>query len=56
MGRKKSNSKMEQILEDIRNSTPNFKLQLDRKTTITLKTREQLDKWMELYPNAQIIS
>ena len=56
MARKKSDKKVEKILEEIKTSTPKFKLQLDRKTTITLKTQEQLNKWMELYPKAQIIS
>ncbi|MCG8577840.1 MAG: hypothetical protein MI810_23380 [Flavobacteriales bacterium] len=56
MARKKSNEKVEKIIRDIKNSTPKFKLQLDKKTTITLKTKEQVQKWMELYPKAQIIS
>lgn len=56
MSRKKSDKKVEQILKEIKSSDPKFKLQLDRKTTITLKTKEQLAKWMELYPKAQIIS
>jgi len=56
MARKKSKEKVEKILNEIKNSTPKFKLQLDKKTTITLKTQEQVKKWMELYPKAQIIS
>lgn len=56
MARKKSKEKVEKILAEIRNSTPKFKLQLDSKTTITLKTDEQLAKWMEMYPKAKLIS
>lgn len=55
MARKKTKEKVEKILNEIKNSTPKFKLQLDSKTTITLKTQEQLDKWMELYPKAQLL-
>ena len=56
MSRKKSDAKVEKILNEIKTSTPKFKLQLDHKTTITLKTKEQLQKWMKLYPKAKIIS
>jgi hypothetical protein len=56
MARKKTKEKVEKILNEIKNSTPKFKLQLDSKTVITLKTQEQLDKWMELYPKAQLIT
>ena len=56
MARKKTKEKVEKILNEIKNSTPKFKLQLDSKTTITLKTQEQLDKWMQLYPKAQLIT
>jgi len=55
MARKKSKARVEKILTEIRNSTPKFKLQLDKRTTITLKTEEQLSKWMKLYPKAQLI-
>ncbi|MGB1104125.1 MAG: hypothetical protein ACPG21_10910 [Crocinitomicaceae bacterium] len=55
MARKKSKEKVEKILTEIKNSTPKFKLQLDRRTTITLKTEEQLKKWMEMYPKAELI-
>ena len=56
MARKKTKEKVEKILNEIKNSTPKYKLQLDSKTTITLKTEEQLEKWMELYPKAQLIA
>ena len=56
MARKKTKEKVEKIINEIKNSTPKFKLQLDSKTVITLKTQEQLDKWMELYPKAQLIT
>ncbi len=55
MARKKSNEKVEKILAEIKNSTPKFKLKLDNKTTITLKTQEQVNKWMEMYPKAEVI-
>lgn len=56
MARKKTKEKVEKIINEIKNSTPKFKLQLDSKTVITLKTQEQLDKWMSLYPKAQLIT
>ena len=55
MARKKSKQKVEKIINEIKNSTPKFKLQLDRRTTITLKTEEQLQKWMAMYPKAELI-
>lgn len=56
MARKKSLAKVNKIIEEIKNSTPKFKLQLDSRTTITLKTEEQLAKWMSLYPKAELIA
>jgi tRNA A37 methylthiotransferase MiaB len=56
MARKKTKEKVEKIINEIKNSTPKFKLQLDSKTVITLKTQEQLDKWMSLYPKAELIT
>jgi len=56
MARKKTKEKVEKILKEIRNSTPKYKLQLDSKTTITLKTEEQLEKWMALYPKAVLLT
>ena len=55
MARKKSMDKVDKIINEIKNSTPKFKLQLDAKTTIKLKTKEQMAKWMELYPKAQLL-
>lgn len=55
MARKKSKSRVDKIIQEIKNSTPKFKLQLDSRTTITLKTEEQLEKWMSLYPKAQLV-
>lgn len=56
MARKKTKEKVEKIINEIKNSTPKFKLKLDSKTTITLKTEEQLAKWMSLYPKAQLVT
>jgi len=53
---KKTQEKVEQILAGIRISASGLKLRLDRKTTVTLKSEEEVYKWLELYPNAQIIS
>lgn len=55
MARKKSQAKVDKIIDEIKNSTPKFKLQLDSRTTITLKTEEQLNKWMQMYPKAELI-
>ncbi|WP_175437465.1 hypothetical protein [Crocinitomix algicola] len=56
MARKKSNAKVQKVLNEIKNSTPKFKLQLDSRTTITLKTEEQLKKWMQMYPKAELVA
>jgi len=56
MAGKKAKDKVAKILGDIKNSAPMFKLQLDSKTVITLKTKEQLKKWLEMYPKAKLIS
>lgn len=55
MARKKSQAKVDKIINEIKNSTPKFKLQLDSRTTITLKTEEQVNKWMQMYPKAELI-
>ena len=39
MARKKSAAKVEKIINEIKNSTPKFKLQLDSRTTINIKNR-----------------
>ena len=56
MARKKSEKQLEKVLNEIKNNKPKFKLKLDNRTTITLKTKEQLEKWMALYPKAELIS
>jgi hypothetical protein len=56
MATDKSNAKLQKLIDEIVKSKAMFKLKLDSKTTITLKTQEQLKKWMELYPKAQLIS
>lgn len=32
-----------------------IRLQIDRKTVITLRTKKSLGMWMERYPNARIV-
>lgn len=56
MARKKSEKQLEKIINEIKDAKPKFKLKLDSRTTITLKTKEQLEKWMSLYPKAELIS
>jgi hypothetical protein len=34
---------------------PKYKLQVDYRTTITLKTKEAVDAWIKKYPNAKLI-
>ena len=41
--------KAEKILEKIKNNTPSIIFKTDG-MTITLKTQEQLNKWLEKYP------
>lgn len=33
---------------------PKFRIQINSKTTINVISQEQVDKWLELYPNAQV--
>lgn len=56
MATNKPNAKLQKIIDDIVKSKAMFKLKLDSKTIITLKTPEQLTKWMDMYPKAQLIS
>tara|TARA_B100000795_G_scaffold147931_1_gene110831 strand:+ start:503 stop:682 length:180 start_codon:yes stop_codon:yes gene_type:complete len=41
--------KAEKILEKIKNNTPSIIFKTDG-MTITLKTKEQLNRWLEKYP------
>ena len=41
--------KAEKILEKIKNNTPNIIFKTEG-MTVTLKTKEQLNRWLEKYP------
>jgi hypothetical protein len=47
------------VMEDQQNKAaglgPKFKLILDTRTTIYVKTKEALTSWMEKFPKAQVI-
>jgi hypothetical protein len=36
--------------------TPLFKLHIDSRTTIVVRTKKAMDMWMEKYPNAKLIA
>ncbi len=36
--------------------TPLFKLYIDSRTTIVVRTKKAMDMWMEKYPNAKLIA
>lgn len=40
----------------IPDSVPTIKVQLDYRTTITVRTKEALKDWLKKYPNARVIS
>jgi hypothetical protein len=34
---------------------PKYKLKLDSRTTVTVRSKEALEMWMEKYPNAKLV-
>ena len=52
--RKKSLSKTKQILEDIKKRTPKIVFTA-KNLIVTLRNRNQLDRWLEMYPVGQYV-
>ena len=44
--------KAEKILEKIKNNSPNIIFKT-KTMTVTLKTKDQLKKWLDMYPTAE---
>lgn len=47
---------MKESIKKIINKTKDFKVQIDHRTVITVRTKEALRYWLTEYPKAQIIS
>ena len=52
--RKKSNFKKEKIIKEIKNRTPNIVF-TDKNLVVTLRSRSQLNKWLDMYPDGQYV-
>lgn len=48
----KSKKKMQPPEDD---GTPRFKIKIDLRTTITVKGKEAVDRWLQMYPKAEVI-
>ena len=46
--------KAEKILDKIKNNSPSIIFKT-KTMTVTLKTKEQLKKWLDMYPNGEYI-
>jgi hypothetical protein len=40
----------------VNDSRPKIKIQLDYKTTITVRTKDALESWLHKFPEAKVIS
>ena len=47
---------MKKSVKKIIEKTKNFKVKIDHRTVITVRTKEALNYWLTEYPNAQILS
>ena len=47
---------MKKSVKKIVEKTKDFKVKVDHRTIITVRTKEALRYWLSEYPNAQIIS
>ena len=52
--RRKSLNKTKQILEDIKKRTPKIVFTA-KNLIVTLRNRNQLDRWLEMYPDGQYV-
>ena len=51
----KKHTKMSKIKKEVIDTRPKFKLQIDGRTTITVRSEGALKAWMEKYPEAKLI-
>ncbi len=47
---------MKKSVKKLVNKTKDIKVKIDRKTTITVRTKEALRYWLSEYPSAEVIS
>ena len=47
---------MKKSVKKIIEKTKNFKVKIDHRTVITVRTKEALRYWLSEYPNAKILS
>jgi len=52
--RKKSSSQKEKIIQEIKNRTPKIIFTV-KNLIVTLRNRNQLDRWLEMYPEGQYV-
>jgi len=52
--RKKSSSQKEKIIQEIKNRTPKIIFTV-KNLIVTLRNRNQLDRWLEMYPDGQYV-
>jgi hypothetical protein len=52
--RKKSSSQKEKIIQEIKNRTPKIVFTV-KNLIVTLRNRNQLDRWLEMYPDGQYV-
>ncbi|MDC3305882.1 hypothetical protein OAV36_03050 [Flavobacteriales bacterium] len=52
--RKKSIIKQEKILKEIKSRTPKIVFTV-KNLIVTLRNRNQLDRWLEMYPDGQYV-
>jgi len=52
--RKKSSSQKEKIIKEIKNRTPKIIFTV-KNLIVTLRNRNQLDRWLEMYPEGQYV-
>ena len=52
--RKKTNSKRDKIIAEIKKRKPKIIFSA-KNLTVTLRSRNQLDRWLDMYPHGQYI-
>ena len=52
--RKKSASRKQKIIDEIKKRTPNIVFTA-KNLIVTLRNRNQLDRWLELYPDGKYV-
>tara|TARA_B100000809_G_scaffold266858_1_gene332271 strand:- start:701 stop:844 length:144 start_codon:yes stop_codon:yes gene_type:complete len=47
---------MKKLVKKVVKKTKDFKVKIDHRTIVTVRTKEALKYWLTEYPNAQILS